>query len=66
MATDTFLARITQNAGLCSGRPTIRGMRIRVIDILEMLGSGTTETDVLSEFDALEADDVRAALIFAA
>ncbi len=65
MTSSILLARITQNPRICGGRPTVRGMRIRVIDILEMLGSGMSETEILSEFDALEADDIRAALMFA-
>ena len=60
------MERITVNSNQCGGRPCIRGMRIRVKDILEMLGSGMTEAEVLTEFPYLEADDLRAAQIYAA
>lgn len=68
MDTNTFqlLSRITAIPGLCGGRPTIRGMRIRVLDILEMLGNGMTETEILEDFPYLEADDIKASLFYAA
>ena len=49
-----------------SGRPCIRGMRIRVKDVLEMLAGGATETEILQDFPCLEAEDLRAALAYAA
>lgn len=58
--------RITIDPEQCGGRPCIRNMRIRVKDVLEMLGSGMTESDVLTEFPYLEADDLRAAQLYAA
>ncbi len=60
------LNRITINPEQCGGRPCIRGMRIRVIDILELLAAGLTREQVLEELPDLEPDDITAALQFAA
>ncbi len=57
--------RITVEPGKCGGRPCIRGMRIRVVDVLDMLSSGMTVEQILAEFPDLEADDIRAALAYA-
>ena len=61
-----LLTRITQTPGQCGGRPCIRGMRIRVGDILEMLASPVSAEEILRDFPDLEADDIRACLLFAA
>lgn len=61
-----LLSRITFDPDQCGGRPCIRGMRIRVKDILEMLAAGTTESEILSDFPYLEPDDIRASLEYAA
>lgn len=58
--------RITFNPDQCGGRPCIRGMRIRVSDILDMLGAGVTPEQILIDFPDLEAEDIRASLRFAA
>jgi uncharacterized protein (DUF433 family) len=58
--------RITFNLEQCGGRPCIRGMRIRVSDILEMLAAGVSEAQVLADFPDLETEDIRACLRFAA
>lgn len=63
---ETLLKRITQVPGMCGGRPCIRGLRIRVQDIMEMLADGMTEAEILKEFPFLEQDDIRASLVFAA
>lgn len=63
---DMLLARITTNPEICGGRPTIRGMRIRVSDILEMLAGGATRSEILADFPYLESADVDAALHYAA
>ena len=60
------LNRITINPEQCGGRPCIRGMRIRVIDILELLAAGLTREQVLEELPDLEPEDITAALQFAA
>jgi uncharacterized protein (DUF433 family) len=57
--------RITVNPDQCGGRPCIRGLRIRVIDILDLLASGLTQKDVLIEFPDLEEEDIVAALKYA-
>ncbi len=58
--------RITFNPAQCGGRPCIRGMRIRVSDILEMLAEGVSIETILTDFPDLEREDVAAALRFAA
>jgi uncharacterized protein (DUF433 family) len=60
-----LLDRITLNPKQCGGRPCIRGMRIRVSDVLDLLTSGLTEQQILEEMPDLEADDIRACLAFA-
>jgi uncharacterized protein (DUF433 family) len=66
MATQWLTDRITIDSERCSGRPTIRGTRMRVLDILEMLADGMSQADILEEFDDLEVEDIRAAIGFAA
>ncbi len=61
-----LLKRITIEPGKCGGRPCIRGMRIRVVDVLELLANGLTPEQVLLEFPDLVLDDVRACLFYAA
>ena len=60
-----LLARITVNPAQCGGRPCVRGMRIRVIDVLDLLAAGLTSQQVLEELPDLEPEDIRACLIFA-
>ena len=62
----TLDERITFNAEQCGGRPCIRGMRIRVADILEMLAQSVSEATILADFPDLVQDDIRACLHFAA
>ena len=57
--------RITTSPGQCGGRPCIRGMRIRVIDVLDLLAAGLSREEVLEELPDLEAEDVDAALRYA-
>ena len=59
-----LLTRITQIPGQCAGRPCIRGMRIRVSDILEMLAENVTVIKILENFPDLEAEDIQACLIY--
>ena len=61
-----LLTRITQTPGQCGGRPCIRGMRIRVSDILEMLAENVTKAEILADFPDLESEDIEACLLFAA
>ena len=57
--------RITVNPEQCGGRPCIRGMRIRVSDVLDLLANGLTPNEILEELPDLEAEDVSACLRFA-
>ncbi|PWS29349.1 hypothetical protein DHW03_05910 [Pedobacter yonginense] len=61
-----LLERITIIEGLMGGKPTIRGNRFTVIDILELLSSGMTNEEILEEHPILERDDIKAALLFSA
>jgi uncharacterized protein (DUF433 family) len=61
-----FLDRITINPEQCGGRPCIRGMRIRVSDILDLLANGLSSEEVLKELPDLEADDIKASIWYAA
>lgn len=58
--------RITINPEQCGGRPCIRGMRIRVIDILDLFAAGLRDEQILEELPDLEPEDLRAALQYAA
>ena len=58
--------RITFNPEQCGGRPCIRGMRIRVKDVLDLLASGVSETEILGDFPDLEVEDIQACLAYAA
>ena len=58
--------RITFNPDQCGGRPCIRGMRIRVKDVLDLLAAGISESEILADYPYLEADDIRACLAYAA
>ena len=57
--------RITVNPKQCGGRPCIRGMRIRVVDILDLVAAGLTHSEIVKELPDLELEDVRAAVEFA-
>ena len=61
-----LLGRITFNPNQCGGRPCIRGMRIRVTDVLDMLAACTTEHEILQDYPYLEPEDIRACLEYAA
>ena len=58
--------RITYNPQQCGGKPCIRGMRIRVADILELYAAGLSSAQILDDFPDLEAEDLEAALRYAA
>lgn len=57
--------RITVNPKQCGGRPCVRGMRIRVSDVLDLLAAGLTSEQVLQELPDLEPGDIEACLRFA-
>jgi uncharacterized protein (DUF433 family) len=61
-----LLDRITFEPGKCGGRPCIRGLRIRVTDILGMLAEGVSHEEILRDFPYLEPEDIKAALAYAA
>jgi uncharacterized protein (DUF433 family) len=61
-----LLERITVVPDKCGDRPCIRGMRIRVSDILGMLAEDVSPEEILRDFPYLEADDVKAALAYGA
>lgn len=60
------LHRITSDPERCGGRPTVRHLRIRVKDILELLAAGASHDEILQDFPLLEKGDIFAALEFAA
>jgi len=66
IAQNELLQRITINPLLCGGRPTIRGMRIRLTDILELLGHGLSAAQILEELPDLESKDIQACLLYVA
>jgi uncharacterized protein (DUF433 family) len=61
-----LLERITIEPGKCGGRPCIRGLRIRVKDILGLLAAGASYQEIIEDHPDLEEDDIRAALNYAA
>lgn len=58
--------RITIDPEKCGGKPCIRGYRLRVKDVLELLAAGATESELLQDYSFLEKEDIRACLDFAA
>ncbi len=60
-----LMDRITVDPAMCGGRPCIRGMRIRVSDVLDLLASGLSRAELLDEMPDLEDGDIDAALKFA-
>ena len=65
MDRDRLLNRITANPGTLVGKPTIRGMRISVEQILDALAAGVSEQELLEDYPVLEPDDIRAVLLYA-
>ena len=61
-----LLDRITVNPRVMVGKPTIRGLRITVYDVLSMLADGMPEADILEDFPELAQEDIRACLAYAA
>ena len=60
------LDRITTDTDVCGGRPCIRGLRVRVTDVLDLLAAGATREEILRDLPYLEPDDIAAVLDFAA
>ncbi len=65
MSTVNLDERITVNPNQCGGRPCIRGMRIRVIDVLELQANGLTSAQILEELPDLEMEDLQAVARYA-
>ena len=63
---ESRLERITVDPEVFGGRPCIRGLRVRVKDILDMLAAGASPAEILEDFPYLEADDISAAIEYAA
>lgn len=61
-----LLARITVNTKQCGGRPCIRGMRIRVADVLDLLASGLAPAQIIEELPDIELEDIKASIQYAA
>jgi uncharacterized protein (DUF433 family) len=57
--------RITIDPEVCGGRPCIRGLRIRVQDVLDMLAGGATRQEILADYPYLTDEDISAALAYA-
>jgi len=62
---ESFIERITMNADICHGKPTVRNMRYPVEMILELLSSGMTWGEIMEDYPTIEQDDIRACLLFA-
>lgn len=62
----SLLQRITIESGKCGGRPCIRGKRIPVTDVLELLASGASVEELVEDYPTLEREDVLAAFAYAA
>lgn len=62
----SLLDRISIDPAVVHGRPAIRGTRMRVSDVLTLLAAGADEAEILEDYPYLEADDIRACLVYAA
>jgi uncharacterized protein (DUF433 family) len=63
---EELLARITMKPNICHGKPTIRGLRYPVENILELMASGMTFNEILEDYEDLELEDLYACLVYAA
>lgn len=63
---EELLSRITIEPDKCGGRPCIRGLRIRVSDVLDLLAAGADQAEILADYPYLEAEDIAAVLSYAA
>jgi uncharacterized protein (DUF433 family) len=61
---ENLISRITINPEVCNGKPSIRNMRFTVIQILELISSGMTFEDILSDYPFLEKQDLQACLLY--
>ena len=61
-----LLSRITVEPGKCGGKPCIRGKRMRVTDVLDLLAAGASFEEILGDYPFLQREDILAALTYAA
>lgn len=66
MNPDPLLDRITLSPDVCHGKPCIRGLRYPVETLLELLSSGMSNEEILADYEDLDAEDLRAAITWAA
>lgn len=66
MSDTELLSRITLRPEQCGGRPCVRGMRIRVSDVLGLLAAGAPAAEILDDYPYLEREDIAACLLYAA
>jgi uncharacterized protein (DUF433 family) len=66
MSNQELLNRITINPNMAFGKPTIRGLRYSAEWLLEMLSSGMTNEEILTDYEDLESADIQAVLLYAA
>ncbi len=62
----SLLARIATDPEICGGRPCIKGTRVRVSDIVDMVAEGATPAEIVGDYPYLSPEDVTAALKYAA
>ena len=62
---NSVLNRITIDKNVCNGKPSIRGMRFTVSQMLELVAAGMTAEEILSDYPYVEADDIAACLYYA-
>ncbi|MDB6117022.1 MAG: hypothetical protein JWO08_803 [Verrucomicrobiaceae bacterium] len=65
MSENALLSRITSSPDVCHGKPCIRGLRYPVEFVLELLSSGMTHSEILADYEDLEAEDLLAAIAWA-
>jgi len=63
---ENLLSRITIDPGKCGGKPCVRGKRMRVSDILELVAAGASFEEILADYAFLEREDIVAAITYAA
>ncbi|MCB9291575.1 MAG: DUF433 domain-containing protein [Lewinellaceae bacterium] len=63
---EELLKRITVNPKICHGKPTVRGLRYPVENLLELMASGMTFDEILEDYEDLELEDLQACLVYAA
>lgn len=62
---DELIKRITIDPNICHGKPCVRGLRYPVETVLQWLGSGMTNEEILADYPDLERDDILAVLLYA-